>query len=124
MAWWWRKRSIGERGEDAAARHLKRYGYKILARNAQLGRYEIDIIARKDDTIAFVEVKTKTTDVFAAPEENVDYKKRQRIRRAAHHFIAQHDEDGVYYRFDVASVLIPLDGRPEVTLYPNAFEDR
>jgi len=118
-----RTKSLGERGEDAAAKYLKRDGFSILARNVKLGRYEIDIIAREGDTVAFVEVKTRASDDFAQPEINVDYRKRQHIRRAARIYIAEHGDDETYYRFDIASVLLPEGGTPEVTLYRNAFQD-
>lgn len=122
---WFRRpaKSLGERGEDAAAKFLKRNGFSILERNARLGRYEIDIIAREGDTVAFVEVKTRRSDSFADPEVNVDFRKRQHIRRAAHAYIARHGDDETYYRFDIASVLLPDGGAPEVTLYRNAFPD-
>ena len=55
MLFAWKRRSFAQRGEDLAAKHLKRSGYKIVERNARLGHYEIDIIAREGDTVAFVE---------------------------------------------------------------------
>jgi len=121
--WFKRSKPLGAQGEDAAAKYLKRNGFKILARNARLSRYEIDIIAREGDTIAFVEVKTRRSDSIAHPEENVDARKRNHIRRAAHVYIAKHGDDETYYRFDIASVLIPEGGRPAITLYRNAFSD-
>jgi putative endonuclease len=123
MRWFRRSKTLGERGEDAAAKYLRRNGFSILARNARLSRYEIDIIAREGDTVAFVEVKTRESGSFAQPEVNVDFRKRQHIRRAAHTYIAKHGDDESYYRFDIASVLLPDDGQPEVTLYRNAFPD-
>lgn len=123
MRWFSRPRTLGARGEDAAAKFLKRNGFKILARNARLSRYEIDIIAREGDTIAFVEVKTRASDAVAAPEVNVDARKRNHIRRAAHVYIAEHGDDETYYRFDIASVVLPEGGTPDVTLYRNAFPD-
>lgn len=121
--WFKRSKPLGAQGEDAAAKYLKRNGFKILARNARLSRYEIDIIAREGDTIAFVEVKTRRSDSVAYPEDNVDARKRNHIRRAAHAYIANHGDDDTYYRFDIASVLIPDGGRATITLYRNAFSD-
>ncbi len=116
--------SLGRRGENAAAWHLRRRGYRILERNARFGEYEIDIIARRGDTVCFVEVKTRTGDDYALPEENVTRTKRRHIRTAAHRYIARTGPDsGLYYRFDVASVLIPERGKASVTFYPNAFDD-
>jgi putative endonuclease len=114
---------LGARGEDAAAKFLRKNGFKILARNERIGRYEIDIIAREGDTVAFVEVKTRTSDEIADPEVNVDTRKQTHIRRAAHAYIDQHGDDKTYYRFDIASVLLPDTGPPTITLYRNAFPD-
>ena len=54
--------NLGIKGEDLAAEHLKKSGYKILFRNWKWGKNEIDIIAEKDDTVVFVEVKTRTDE--------------------------------------------------------------
>ena len=88
---WWRRepKPLGRRGEDAAARYLKKQGYRILERNRFLGKYEIDIIAREGDTIAFVEVRTrKVLDDFP-PEDSVGPRKQQHIRSAAQRYIDQ-----------------------------------
>ena len=121
--WPFRRLPYWRRGEKLAARYLRRAGYRILERNARLGRYEIDIIAREGDTIAFVEVKTRQDDRIAAPEDNVTPIKRRHIRRAAHQYIDRHRDPDTYYRFDVVSVLLPERGRATITLYRNAFPD-
>ena len=123
---WFRRRSqnLGERGEGLAAKALKRAGYTILERNAHLGRYEIDIIAQKEDTVAFVEVKTRRSDEYASPADNVDAEKQRRIIHAAQIYIAQHNDPNKYYRFDIAAVLIPVKGKSHVTFYENAFQEK
>ncbi|MCC6488575.1 MAG: YraN family protein [Candidatus Hydrogenedentes bacterium] len=127
MIWPWSRRkpkTLGERGEDAAVRHLKRCGFQILERNIFLGKHEIDIIAREGDTIAFVEVKTRRTDSFADPEVNVTPEKQRRIRGAAHRYIQAHEDPTCYYRFDVVSVILPETGEARVTLHRDAFPDK
>ena len=119
----WRKaKPLGQQGEDLAAKTLKRDGYTILERNAHLGRYEIDIIAREGDTIAFVEVKTRRNDDIASPEANVTSKKQLHLSRAAKIYMSRIDDAETYYRFDVMSVLIPEQGRPSVTIFRDAFQ--
>ena len=122
--WWWKPRPpkpLGRRGEDAAARFLKKQGYRILERNRFLGKYEIDIIAREGDTIAFVEVRTrKVLDDFP-PEDSVGPRKQQHIRSAAQRYIDQADDPTVYYRFDIVSVIMPDQGAPTITLFRDAF---
>ena len=71
MIRWFRRLTLGQRGERFAARQLRRWGYRVLERNVRLGRYEIDIIAREGNTIAFVEVKTRRSADVASPEVNV-----------------------------------------------------
>lgn len=119
-----RRKTLGQRGEDVAVKHLKRQGYRILDRNARFGKYEIDIIAREGDTVAFVEVKTRKPSEIADPEDNITLRKQSHIRAAAHEYIAREDDPETYYRFDVVAVLMPEDARPIVTLYRNAFEDQ
>lgn len=118
----WRKaKPLGQQGEDLAARALKRAGYTLLERNAHLGRYEIDIIAREGDTVAFVEVKTRRLDDIASPEANVTSAKQLHLSRAAKIYISRMDDAETYYRFDVMSVLIPEEGKPSVTIFRDAF---
>lgn len=120
----WRKvKSLGHRGENLAAKFLKREGYAILNRNVHAGRYEVDIIAREDDTVAFVEVKTRRSDEVAYPEDNITQKKRLHLSRAARILMPSYDEPGLYFRFDVVAVLIPERGKPEIRLFRNAFRE-
>src|SRR5215471_20597207 len=80
----WRKRvPAGRRGEQVAARHLKRCGYLILAQNYRAAGAEIDLVALDGHTLAFVEVKLRIAEGFGKPAEAVDVEKRERIRRAA-----------------------------------------
>jgi putative endonuclease len=125
MRWWpWvRPRTFGQRGEDLATRFLRRQGYKILGRNVTLGRYELDIIAQKDDTVAFVEVKTRRSDDMADPEENVGYEKQRHIRNAAHRYIDQRNDPTLYYRFDIIAVLLPDEGQADIRHIVDAFTD-
>lgn len=73
---------IGKLGEDLAADFLKDAGYKILVRNYRVRGGETDIVAFKRGVLAFVEVKTRTTDLFGAPADAVDREKINRLYRA------------------------------------------
>ena len=115
---------IGVQGERLATKKLRRSGYKIIERNIHLGRYEIDIIAQKGDTVVFVEVKTRRTAEVAAPEENVTAEKRRRVIAAARVYIDRRNDPELYYRFDVASVLIPESGKPTIIMYCDAFREK
>ena len=117
-----RRRPLGQQGEDAAVRALKKAGYTILERNVHLGRYEIDIIAREGDTIAFVEVKTRRVVGDFQPEDNVTDRKQRHVIRAANIYISRKSDPTVYYRFDIAAGVMPETGKPSVTIYRDAFQ--
>ena len=76
-------KSLGQRGEDAAARFLKRKGYRILARGVDSPLGELDIIAVDGRTIVFVEVKTRTSTDAGHPAEAIDDRKQRRMTQAA-----------------------------------------
>ncbi len=97
----------GHRGEALAAKQMEKLGYEILERNFHALKAEIDIIAKKENTIVFVEVKYRQSEEMGVPAEAVDYRKQQNILRAAKVYMAQHCliEEGYDLRFDVAEVL-------------------
>ena len=97
----------GHRGEALAAKQMEKMGYEILERNFHALKAEIDIIAKKDNTIVFTEVKYRQSEEMGTPGEAVGYQKQQNIIRAAKVYIAQKClmEMGYDFRFDVAEVL-------------------
>ncbi|MBI2434817.1 MAG: YraN family protein [Candidatus Hydrogenedentes bacterium] len=109
------------RGEDAAARYLKKRRYKILARNVRCGRNEIDIIARTGDTVVFVEVRTRMQEDGILPEDTVTATKQAHLRAAARWYLARNQEPDTYYRFDVVAIILPPQGNPRITHYESAF---
>jgi putative endonuclease len=112
----------GVRGEKLACRYLKRNGYKILLRNFR-GRSggEIDVVCRDNDTLVFVEVKTRTREDFGRPFEAVDRAKQKRISRGALAWLRMLDNPDILFRFDVVEVVIADDAEPRVELIKNAF---
>jgi putative endonuclease len=101
----WRQRvPAGRRGEQIAARHLKRCGYLILARNYRAAGAEIDLVALDDTTLVFVEVKFRLGARFGTPAEAVDYEKQERIRRAARAFAELRGVSDLPARFDVVAL--------------------
>jgi putative endonuclease len=112
---------LGRAGERIACRHLLRQGFDVLARRYRGRGGEVDIIALEGETLAFIEVKTRSTKAFGEPWEFVDWQKQQIVRRTAEEFIALHDLGQYSYRFDIVAVLMPENSNPEVTLFRNAF---
>ena len=93
----------GREGEEIAVKYLSAQGYRILERNWRFRKYEVDIIALKDNIIVFVEVKMRTTDEYGEPEVFVNRRKQGFLVSAAHQYIVQFDID-LEARFDIVSV--------------------
>lgn len=115
--------SLARRGENAAARYLKRRGYKIVARGSRTRWSELDLVAVDGRTVVFVEVKTRASDERGLPAEAVDLEKQQRITRAALAYSRRHGLLDVASRFDVISIVWPAGSRkPNIEHFKNAFE--
>ena len=96
-------KNAGNRGEAAAAQYLRRKGYGLLASQWRCRFGEIDLIARKDGVLCFVEVKTRTNLSCGLPREYVTPQKQQRLRKTAAWYLMVKDLD-CPARFDVAEV--------------------
>jgi putative endonuclease len=117
-----RPKSLGERGEDAAARFLKRRGYYIIARHVDSRLGELDIIAVDGRTVVFVEVKTRSSSASGHPAEAVDDRKQQRMTQAALGYLKSHGLLNHSARFDVVAVQWPTDAkRPTIEHIRDAF---
>lgn len=124
---------LGERGELAAREYLAdREGFQIVATNFRVpvgrglgGRKltaEIDIIAYDEETLVFVEVKTRTSDAVVGPERAVDLRKQRQIARAARRYRQLMGVRAEPYRYDVVTVLA-RPGRDEIELLRGFFDD-
>ena len=116
-----RNKALGRRGEDAAAHFLERRGYDIVARNWTCYAGEADIIARDDDAVVFVEVKTRRNCDKGMPSEAVTPEKRERYERIALEYLAHCDIVDVPIRFDIVSIVIIAPDRAVVRHHINAF---
>lgn len=114
-------RTVGRRGEDAAARYLDRRGYDIVARNWICDAGEADIIARDGDAVVFVEVKTRSNCDKGMPEEAVNDEKRARYEKIAAYFLSDFDAVDVPVRFDIISLVIIGPERAMIRHHINAF---
>ncbi len=109
-----RNRSIGQFGEDIAARYLTDHGMTVLDRNWQCRFGEIDLVAREGSTLVVCEVKTRTTTAYGGPFEAVTDRKATRLRRLAHAWLDAHPVNPEAVRIDVVSVVVPKRGAPQV----------
>ena len=116
-------RSLGERGERAAARYLRQRGYRILGRQIRTAQGEIDLLATDGCRVVFVEVKTRRSAADVHPAEAVDTEKQRRLARAARTYWQHHRLGDTPARFDVVAVHWPPGRRrPRIQHFPGAFE--
>ncbi|GJQ53413.1 MAG: UPF0102 protein [Anaerolineaceae bacterium] len=110
---------IGKWGEEVAAEYLVERGYEIVARNARTPYGEIDIIAKQNGIVIFVEVKTRTSNKMGLPEESITTRKRQHMVSAAEHYAAEHEIDD--WQIDVISIEGKPGSTPRITYFENAI---
>ena len=116
-------RLLGRWGERLVADDLRRRGCSIVAENYRCRFGEIDLIVEDNGYLSFVEVKLRRSQSFAPACCAVDWRKQQRLRTTAEHYLAQHPTP-LQPRFDVAEVYAPqglATLRPEIYYIINAF---
>src|SRR5213594_2801411 len=97
----WYRRWFGTRSERAAARFLKRLGYRIVARNYVCSQGELDLVGVDRDCVVFVEVRSTETEDIGRPAASVDTSKQRRLTNLALHFMQKHKLLNCSARFDV-----------------------
>jgi len=117
----WRNRRhvLGARGEEIALRFLEQLGWVREARRFRLGRNDIDLVMRKGRLVAFVEVKTRGSDVCGSGVEAVNAWKQRKIAKVAMYWALRHGRPDDEYRFDV--VAVGVGERPAVEHVPSAW---
>lgn len=114
---------LGDRGERAAARYLRRCGFRILEHQHRTNRGEIDLVCLEGDRIVFVEVKTRRTRRAGHPVESVTPVKQQQLTRLALAWLKRHRLLERPARFDVVTVDWPDDARrPVIEHIRDAFD--
>jgi putative endonuclease len=94
---------LGKLGEELAVEFLQKNGYAILETNWTFQKAEIDIIAQKENHLAVVEVKTRSSIDLGLPQDFVNPKKMQLLVKAANEYVVQNDLD-VNVRFDIIAI--------------------
>lgn len=110
---------LGAKGEQIALNFLKNKGYQILETNWRIGRAELDIIAKLDKEMIFVEVKTRSDNYFGEPETSVTQKKQDLMTDAANAYMYEVEHDWEF-RFDIISIIIRND-KTYIKHIENAF---
>jgi len=109
---------LGKKGEKLAVRHLKEKKFEILETNWQAHKFEIDIIAQDKNEIVFVEVKTRSTDFFGAPEESITLPKQKHLIEGANYYLEKNEID-LDARFDVVAIV--MKSIPHINHIQEAF---
>lgn len=114
-----RRKQTGQHGEDIAALYFVEKGYKIIERNWRCSVGELDIIMEEDDTLIFVEVRTRRSRRFGTPEESITPTKQARLIELAQTYLQETESLDRSWRIDVAAVELG-PGLPQVNHIENA----
>ncbi len=112
---------LGELGERAAKKHLKRRGLKFLTANFRTDRGEIDLVFKDSDCLVFVEVKTRSSEEWNRPAAAVNKERRERLTRAGLDYLRLLKNPAVKVRFDIVEVLLADGAVKEIRHLPNSF---
>jgi putative endonuclease len=116
------RHTLGQRGEQAAARYLRKKKYRIIEQRLRSPLGEIDIIAVDGRTVVFVEVKTRRSSAFGRPSQSLRTTQQARLSRSASAYLKLHGLLQNASRFDVVEILWPREQRlPNIRHIPNAF---
>lgn len=103
------KQLLGKIGEDLASSYLSRKGYTIIDRNFKARYGEIDLICIHDNTLVFVEVKTRIGQTYGKPEESVTTKKLAEVVKTAQYYVVTHSNLPEAQRIDVIAIEMATD---------------
>jgi putative endonuclease len=115
------QKQLGTKGEDIAANHLEGQGVKIIERNWKCQAGEADIIARDNEDLVFIEVKTRSSTSAGFPEEAVTREKRRKYERIAMDYLFTHDLPSARVRFDVMALMVAEGGQAFLRHHRDAF---
>ena len=111
---------IGRWGEEIAAEYLQKEGYILVDRNVRSPYGEIDLILKRDETIVFIEVKTRTSSRYGYPEESITPRKQQHMFDSAEHYAQE--KNLAHWRIDAVSVEGKPDGEiPKITYFEDVL---
>ena len=115
------KKNLGRWGEDCAVQYLERKGFTILTRNFFTRYGELDIVASMEGSLIFVEVRTRSSNKFAYPEESVTPRKQRRMSQAAEQYFAQHPDSPDSWQFDIIAITRRPGTPPEIEHFENVI---
>jgi putative endonuclease len=116
------KKQTGNQGEQLAARFLEQNGYAIVETNWHCTGGELDIVARKDDTLVFVEVKTCRGETVDAAFMQITPAKRRRLVASAYAYVHTNQHEDLLWRIDVIGIALPLRAKPIIEHMEDALD--
>jgi putative endonuclease len=118
-----KRQTTGRLGEKIAVEFLKKKGYEILATNYRCSEGEIDIITKLNDTLVFVEVRTRSSRKYGSPEESITLNKKEKLRALAERYYQEQENLPDNWRIDVVAVEMGRGGKVKrVEIIENAIE--
>lgn len=100
-------KQVGQKGEELALEYLKNHGYEIIETNKRFSRFcEIDIIAKENDTLVFVEVKTRSSDFCGSPLEAITKTKYENIKTGLFTYLQETNVKYKNFRIDAVSIIL------------------
>lgn len=113
-------KATGNKGEEIAAAHLVRQGYKLIARNWRFRHWEVDIIASRGRFLHFIEVKTRYSLRYGRPEESITREKMNCLKNVAEEYQYQHPEYQ-YIQFDVLAITMVNEEVKEIFMIEDVY---
>lgn len=112
---------LGLRGEQIAMAFLTSCGWSVEAHRFKMGRHDLDLVIRKQTTVAFVEVKTRRSVTCGTALEAVSRRKQSEIARVASAWVLRQGRPGDEYRFDLVAIHYQPGGEPVIEHVPDAW---
>ena len=113
---------VGRSGEDIASKYLEDNGYEIIARNFYCKQGEIDIVAKDKNELVFVEVKTRTNEIYGRPVDAITPYKQKHLIKSIEYFLYKYKLENVFIRIDVIEVYAENENKYEINHIKNAIE--
>ncbi len=116
------RKQFGQKGEQLALNHLRQHGYAIVTTNWRCAHGEIDIVARQQAILVFVEVRSRHSHTTETAFASIDETKRSKLYACAHAYLHANDLEDTLWRIDVIAIAVPRDGPPIVEQVENALD--
>jgi len=115
------RRELGRMGEELALKEIKSRGYKCITRNYRCALGEVDLIAKHEDTLVFIEIKTRRGRTLGYAKEAINRRKKRQLSKVALQYLKAKNCNDVKSRFDVVAISLGAGGK-QIEVIQNAFD--